>query len=84
MKFRYASDNTALHYAALIAGEPHAVRILLKYGAFVNIINNEMKSPLFNAVISNNPLAAASLIQYNADFKIRNSEGNTAFDLIKG
>lgn len=83
LKHRYDGGNTALHYACLINGEPHAVKILLQYGAFVNIINDEMRSPLFNAVISNNPLTASSLIQYNADYKIRNNEGHTAFDLIK-
>lgn len=81
---RFEGGNTALHYAALMSsGEPHAVRILLKYGAFVNTINDEMKSPLFNAVISNNPQAAAALISCKADYKIRNNEGNTAFDLIR-
>ncbi len=83
LKHRYDNGNTALHYAALISGEPMAIRILLSFGAFVNIVNDEMKSPLFNAVISNNPLAAASLIEYNADYKIRNNEGQTAFDLIR-
>ena len=42
-----------------------------------------MRSPLFNAVSSNNPAAAAALINLNADYRMRNSDGLTAFDLIR-
>jgi ankyrin repeat protein len=75
--------QSALHYAALMTGDSFAIRILIKYGAFVNIINDEMISPLFNAVSVNNPEAAATLINFNADYKLRNADGQTAFDLIK-
>ena len=49
----------------------------------MNIINDEMMSPLFNTVLSNNPEATALLIKHNADYKIRNNDGQTAFDFIK-
>ena len=72
-----------MHYAALTVDEPYAIRMLIKFGAFVNIINDEMRSPLFNAVSSNNPAAAAALINLNADYRMRNADGLTAFDLIR-
>lgn len=64
-------------------GEPNVIRVLVKYGAFVNTTNDEMESPLFSAVNSNNPHAVAELINLNADIKLKNNEGFTAFDLIK-
>jgi len=67
----------------MTAGDPRAIRLLIKFGAFVNIINDEMMSPLFNAVNANNPLAVSILIECNADYKIRNNDGQTAFDLIR-
>ena len=73
----------ALHYAAMTKGDPIAIKLLIKFGAFVNIINDEMMSPLFNAVNANNSLAASILIECNADYKIRNNDGQTAFDLIR-
>lgn len=81
--YSYPIFKRALHYAAMTNAEPYALRILIKFGAFVNIINDEMMSPLFNAVTANNPLAASILIKANADYKIRNNDGQTAFDLIK-
>ncbi len=42
-----------------------------------------MMSPLFNAVNANNPVAVSILIECNADYKIRNNDGHTAFDLIR-
>ena len=67
----------------MTAGDPAAIRLLTKFGAFVNIINDEMMSPLFNAVSANNPIAVSILIDCNADYKIRNNDGQTAFDLIR-
>lgn len=82
-KFHDLFTLSALHYAAMTTGDPIAIKLLIKFGAFVNITNDEMMSPLFNAVISNNPQAASFLIECNADYKIRNKDGQTAFDLIR-
>lgn len=72
-----------MHYASLTSGDIAPIEVLIKFGAFVNVINDEMMSPLFNAVISNNPEATALLVKNNADYKIRNNDGQTAFDLVK-
>ena len=66
-----------------MSGEPNAIRLLVKYGAFVNAKNDEMRTPLFNAILVNNPLAVASLIELNADYRIKDESGLSAFDLIK-
>ena len=52
-------------------------------GAHVDAVNDEMKTPLFMSVKANNPLAASTLIQLNADYKAMNDQGLTAFDFIK-
>ena len=63
-------------------GEPKALRVILAQGAYVNSFNDDMKTPLFFAVNSNNAEAAALLIKNNADLQAKNRDGQTAFDLI--
>ena len=49
----------------------------------VDAVNDEMKTPLFMSVKANNPLAASTLLQLNADYRAMNEQGLTAFDFIK-
>jgi len=73
---------SALHYAAAMSGEPHALRLLTKLGANVNAENDSMNTPLFMAVLANNEKSVAALIECGADVRQKNSEGHAAFDLI--
>jgi len=60
-----------------------AIKLLIQQGAYINAVNDELKSPLFMSVKANNPMAAATLIELNADYKLADSQGMTAFDSIK-
>ena len=63
--------------------EPEKViKILIEHGAYVNVMNDRLQTPLFSAVTSNNIIAASTLLELEADTKIKDSEGYTAFDLI--
>ena len=57
---------SALHYAAAMSGEPHALRLLIKLGANVNAENDSMNTPLFMAVLANNEKSVAALIECGA------------------
>ncbi len=73
----------ALHYAAGLKDQPKMVEVLVSNGALIDAVNEERKTPLFVAVQSNNPAAVASLLRHNANYKLKNSDGHNAFDLIK-
>ena len=60
-----------------------AIKILVDLGAYVNATNEDMRTPLFMSVKANNPLAAATLVQLNADYKLVDKQGMTAFDSIQ-
>ena len=80
--FKY--KHSALHYAAAMSGNAQdAIKILVDLGAYVNATNEDMRTPLFMSVKANNPLAAATLVQLNADYKLVDKQGMTAFDSIQ-
>jgi ankyrin repeat protein len=60
-----------------------AIRLLIQQGAYINAVNDDLKSPLFMSVKANNPMAAAALVELNADYKLADNQGMTAFDSIK-
>lgn len=67
-----------------MSSEPtEAIKILIENGACVDSTNDEMQTPLFMSVQGNNPLAASTLLEHNANFRLRNSDGLTAFELVK-
>jgi ankyrin repeat protein len=49
-----------------MTGEPKALKLLIKLGANVNAINDELNTPLFMSVLANNERAVASLIENGA------------------
>lgn len=56
---------------------------MIEHGAHVNALNSESKTALFVSVEANNPLAASTLLSYNADHTIVSNQGTTAFENIK-
>jgi ankyrin repeat protein len=60
-----------------------SIRLLIQQGAYINAVNDDLKSPLFMSVKANNPMAAAALVELNADYKLADNQGMTAFDSIK-
>jgi hypothetical protein len=56
---------------------------LINNGSIIDAVNDEMKTPLFMAVHSNNHSGVATLLRNNADYKIRSYDGQNPFDLIK-
>jgi ankyrin repeat protein len=65
-------------------GEPDILRMILQNdSSMINELNEEMKTCLFVAVEANNPLTVALLLQYNADYEIKDKKGLIAFDYIK-
>jgi ankyrin repeat protein len=74
----------ALHLAASLGSQSEEViRLLIEHGAQVNALNSESKTALFVSVEANNPLAASTLLSYNADHTIVSNHGTTAFENIK-
>lgn len=49
-----------------MSGDGKAVKLLIKLGANVNAVNDEMNTPLFMAVLANNEKSAAILIEAGA------------------
>jgi ankyrin repeat protein len=82
LNYKYPGGNNALHYAAAMTGEPKSLKLLLTLGSNINAVNDDLNTPLFMAVLANNPKSVATLIEYGADVRHKNSEGLTAFDLI--
>ena len=56
---------------------------MIQNGSVIDAVNDEIKTPLFLAVQSSNYYGVATLLRNNADFKIRSSDGQNPFDLIK-
>lgn len=49
----------------------------------MNALNAEAKTPLFKSIEADNPLAASTLLNHNADYRIVSNYGTTAFEHIK-
>ena len=76
--------SSPLHFAAAMSGNSQdAIKLLVQLGAYINAVNDDLHSPLFMSVKANNPLAAATLIELNADYKLADNQGMTAFDSVK-
>ncbi|CAF0764926.1 unnamed protein product [Brachionus calyciflorus] len=81
---KFDEGNTALHYAACLnIDQERVIRILVESGAYVNVMNDNLQTPLFFAVKCNNVIAAATLLNLEADFNQRDIDGQSPFELIK-
>ncbi|CAF2762566.1 unnamed protein product [Rotaria sp. Silwood2] len=77
----YDGGNTALHLAASMAStEP--LKLLISLDFDPNTINQSKETPLFVAARTNNIDAACVLIENGIDWRIKNTQGYTAFDYI--
>lgn len=73
---------TPLHRTALVGSRTEGVcEVLLRYGAKIDRLDKDMKTPLMNATISNKGQIAQILISRGADVFIQNKDGRTAYDL---
>lgn len=59
------------------------IKLLVQMGAEVNVQNSELKTPLFISIEVDNPLAASTLLSFNADYRIVSSRGTTAFEHLR-
>ncbi|KAM9311606.1 uncharacterized protein PAF06_009440 [Gastrophryne carolinensis] len=75
--------NICDRQAALQKENDKMMKLLLSYGAQVNIQNHDGITPIFNAVCSSNYHGTRLLIDNGADLKHRDNGGLTAFDYIK-
>lgn len=57
--------------------------MLIEYGADVDVRNSESKTPLFVSIEADNPIAASTLLNFNADYRILSDRGTTALEHIK-
>jgi len=74
-----ADNNTALHWASYF-GKTTAIRILLQYGADVNVQNTVLWTPLHSAALTKKAEAAAELIASGAkDLLTSSGESWTKF-----
>lgn len=73
---------TPLHRTALVGARTEGVcEVLLRYGAKIDRVDKDMKTPLMNATISNKGQIAQILISRGADVYLQNKDGRTAYDL---
>ena len=73
---------TALHFAAE-AGDGLILRLLLDYGALINVVDHQGNSPLHLAANKNAFTVAQDLIDNGADVSLINVENKTPFDLSR-
>ncbi|CAC5404439.1 unnamed protein product [Mytilus coruscus] len=79
---RYPGGNCALHYSAGLDGSSEILELFLSYGADVDPINEEGRTPLFYATQANNQFAACVLLEQGANVRQKDVHGLTAFDYI--
>ncbi|CAG2255852.1 unnamed protein product [Mytilus edulis] len=79
---RYPGGNCALHYSAGLDGTSEILELFLSYGADVDPINEEGRTPLFYATQANNQFAACVLLEQGANVRQKDVHGLTAFDYI--
>ncbi|XP_072257312.1 transient receptor potential cation channel subfamily A member 1-like [Pyxicephalus adspersus] len=75
--------NSALHVAALHIESYEIMKLLLSFGAQVNLTNHDGITPVFNTVFASNFHGAKLLIDCGASLKHQDNEGLTAFDHVK-
>jgi len=71
---------TALHYAAG-SGDGLILRLLLEYGARINVVDGQGNSPLHLASDANAFAVAQELVDHGADVSSINVDSKTPFDL---
>ena len=76
------SGLTALHQTAL-DGNLECAKALVQSGAHVNSVDCENCTPLHAAVMQRHPDVVRFLLENGADPTIKNSEGETPYDLAK-
>ena len=76
--------KTPLMYAGENNSNPEVIRLLVKYGADVDLSNEKGITPLMYASRNNsNPEVIAALLVCGADVKAKDKEGNTVLDYAK-
>nr|XP_014275371.1 serine/threonine-protein phosphatase 6 regulatory ankyrin repeat subunit A [Halyomorpha halys] len=71
--------NTLLHYAPTV----EITKLLLSYGADVNVFNNDGMTPLFFAIIDNKGFdVVQQLLAHGADVNSRTSDGHTPLHFV--
>jgi len=73
---------TPLHRTALVGTRTEGVcEVLIRYGAKLDRLDKDMKTPLMNATISNKGQIAQILVSRGADIFVANKDGRTVYDL---
>lgn len=75
-------EDTVLH-TVCSWGDLEAVKILISAGANVNAKGDQGATPLFNAVIGENPDVISFLLKSGADPKIANNYNRQVLDYAK-
>jgi len=71
---------SALHWAAR-NGRNNVVKVLVEYGADIDVRNKEGQSPLHTAVVAKRPDTVGVLLDFGADPLAVTKEGASAIDL---
>ena len=77
-----SAGRTPLHFA--VHRKPETVKLLLDYGADVNLTDAKGNTPLTEATVDVNPDVIRLLIEHGADPLIANNVGDNAFDIFVG
>ena len=78
---RMEDKNTALHYASR-ANSLGSALYLLKAGADVNATNNNQRTPLFEAVQTQNIDLVRALIEFGAKINHQDTQGNSPLHML--
>ncbi|MEP1767396.1 MAG: ankyrin repeat domain-containing protein [Sulfitobacter sp.] len=74
-----------IHVAAMLNSDPEMIRILIKFGAKVNSVDDEGQTPLHFAAMSNlNPDIISVLVDNGAAINLQDMYGNTPLHRIGG
>jgi len=74
----YLQNNIYLQHEAVKIGHLHITKLLIQYGAYLNVPGFEYESPLYTAIKYEHFDIAKLLLQYGADLKCVNMYGNSA------
>jgi hypothetical protein len=78
----YKGEYTPLQVA--VAGGEHLVERFISAGAKVNERNRYGETPIMEAITRQKPDIVKLLLDHNADVTLKNDEGKTALELLKG
>lgn len=78
--YKDSYGNSLLHYAVTFNKDRDVIKLLLKIGIKINVLNNSHQTPLHLALQNNaDPAIIEALLRSKANPNLKDKQGNTAF-----